>query len=150
MVATCDIDHFKQVNDRYGHPEGDRVLRHLAHRLSHGIRRTDLLFRWGGEEFLLLLPDCTLPQALLRLEAIRTDLRQHPAQLAGPSGPTAVSITLSCGVTVHRSGEPSPVLLRRVDSALYAAKREGRDRVICLEPEESAALQRTTSTGQDD
>ncbi|MEB3264408.1 MAG: sensor domain-containing diguanylate cyclase [Synechococcus sp.] len=149
VVATFDIDHFKQVNDRYGHPEGDRVLRHLAHRLSHGIRRTDLLFRWGGEEFLLLLPDCTLPQALLRLEAIRTDLRHHPAELTGPSGPTALSITLSCGVTVHRSGEPSSVLLRRVDSALYAAKREGRDRVICLGPEESGALQRTTSTGQD-
>ncbi len=148
-VVAMDIDHFKQVNDLYGHLEGDRVIRHLASRLNQVIRRTDVLFRWGGEEFLLLLPDCTIAQARQRLEAIRADLRLHPVAVCGLTGSVSLSITLSFGLTAHGRGESARAALQRADCALYAAKREGRDQVVALEADAMPSPLPGSGTGKE-
>lgn len=140
-VALMDIDHFKTINDTYGHPVGDAVIRHVSQRILSRVRTADPPFRWGGEEFLLLLPGCSLLQARERLEAIRRDLHTHPFQLtkalhdppAGEGRPLALPVTLSFGLTLHRPMESSAALLQRVDRALYAAKREGRDCIVTLD-----------------
>lgn len=140
-AVVMDIDHFKRVNDTHGHPIGDAVLRHVSQRIASQVRESDPLFRWGGEEFLLLLLGCDQRMAQERLEAIRSDLRAHPLQLsqlddnkAQPSeAPQYLPVTLSFGLTHHRQGESSAALVQRADEALYNAKREGRDRICCLE-----------------
>lgn len=133
-LALIDLDHFKQVNDRFGHPVGDRMIVHVGRRIAAGIRESDLLFRWGGEEFLLLLPGCGLAQARHRLEAIRHDLREHPLP-EGEGGPAGAvqTVTLSVGLSEHRADESSQELLQRADDLLYSAKRGGRDRICCGE-----------------
>lgn len=140
-VALMDIDHFKTINDTYGHPVGDAVIRHVSHRILTRVPATDPPFRWGGEEFLLLLPGCSLHQARERLEAIRRDLHTHPFRLtkamhdppvSEPRTPT-LPVTMSFGLTLHRPLESSAILLQRVDRALYAAKRQGRDCVVSLD-----------------
>lgn len=150
-VAIMDIDHFKRINDRHGHLTGDEVIRHVSNRLRAHLRQADPLFRWGGEEFLLLLPGCSAEEARERLEQIRRDLRSHPlppltaaapapstASSAVPSGsaeqPPPPMVTLSFGLTLHQEGESSSDLLQRADRALYQAKRSGRDRICTLLP----------------
>lgn len=136
-VALMDIDHFKTINDAHGHPVGDEVIRHVSRQLQSSAGASEPLFRWGGEEFLLLLPDCDLPEAERRLEAIRAGLRLQPCQLrsAGAQGAgdaaTALTlpVTLSFGLTLHGEGETSTEVLQRADRALYQAKQEGRDRI---------------------
>lgn len=129
-VALLDLDHFKGVNDRFGHPLGDRMIVHVGQRIAGQIREADLLFRWGGEEFLLLLPGCSLAEARQRLEAIRDDLRRHPLPLdEGQPAGSVPAVTLSCGLALHRPDEASQQLLQRVDELLYAAKHAGRDRI---------------------
>jgi diguanylate cyclase (GGDEF)-like protein len=120
-VAILDIDHFKAVNDELGHAAGDAVLRELARLGSAELRATDVLGRWGGEEFLLVMPGGAdaAGAALARIrEAVAAGA--HPAR----------RITLSAGIAVHRAGEHADALLARADRALYAAKRGGRDRVV--------------------
>ncbi len=129
-AVVMDIDHFKRVNDTHGHPVGDAVLRHVSHRIASQVRESDPLFRWGGEEFLLLLFGCDQRMALERLEAIRADLRAHPLE----RGQLQLPVTLSFGLTLHRPGESSAALVQRADAALYTAKREGRDRICSLDP----------------
>lgn len=139
-VVLMDIDHFKQVNDRYGHPVGDRMLCHVGHLIKQQTRQADLLFRWGGEEFLLLLPACGLRQAEQRLEQLRRHLNSSPLPLhpdrdpSNAAGEPALPVTASFGLTAFRSGESSSELLQRADMALYDAKRQGRDRVSVLPP----------------
>ena len=137
-VALIDIDRFKQVNDHFGHPQGDHVICQVGRRIVHHIRAVDLLFRWGGEEFLLLLPGCAIPRAKELLERIRRDLHDQPVSLLNqktvpPSPdqlrPDLLPVTISIGLSVHRSEESSAELLQRVDEALYCAKRGGRDRL---------------------
>ena len=128
-IALMDIDHFKRVNDTYGHPAGDAVIRAVAAAIKASVRESDPVFRWGGEEFLLLLPMSNLEQAVTRLEALRSRLRTTEIQLEAADART--SITLSFGVTLHRPGETSAAALERADQALYEAKRTGRDR-ICV------------------
>lgn len=143
-VALMDIDHFKQVNDNHGHLIGDAVIRHVSQQLTRHLRESDPLFRWGGEEFLLLMPGCTLEEAKERLETIRRDLHTHPLQLEQQSGELA--ITMSFGLTVVVPGEDSAQLVQRADQALYAAKHGGRDR-ICISPAPEAGdlVKRTTA-----
>ena len=130
-LALLDLDHFKGVNDRFGHLLGDRMIVHVSQRITGRIREADLLFRWGGEEFLLLLPGCNLAQARQRLEAIQEDLRQHPLALdEDTEAANQLAITLSAGVALHQPDETSQELLQRVDERLYEAKRAGRD-CIC-------------------
>ena len=130
-VALMDIDHFKRVNDTHGHLIGDAVICHLSRHLTSHLRDADPLFRWGGEEFLLLMPGCNLDEAQERLETIRQDLHAHPLQLDGLAD--HLPVTLSIGLTAYAEGETSSQLLERADQALYAAKHAGRDR-ICISP----------------
>lgn len=139
-IALMDIDHFKAINDRYGHPVGDEVIRHVSRCLQVSVRNGDPLFRWGGEEFLLMLPGCSLEQAVERLEGIRRELLSQPfiVPASQGSGPT-VPVTLSFGVTVMASGETSSRVLQRADEALYTAKKAGRDHIASREaPAQSA------------
>lgn len=128
-LIMLDIDHFKKVNDRYGHAVGDKVLRHLSRVIRGLIRQGDLLIRWGGEEFLLLLPTTRLPEAGPFAERIRREVEKEQF-------PDAGSITISLGVAQLRQGDSTDALLKRVDTALYRAKQEGRNRVVlCSDPQ---------------
>jgi diguanylate cyclase (GGDEF)-like protein len=136
-VALMDIDHFKAINDNHGHGIGDAVIRHVSQLIQASLRQGDPLFRWGGEEFLLVLPGCGLDEARQQLEAIRRELRADPFPMAGalparhqPGGRVSgdgLAVTMSFGLTLHGDGEPSAEVVRRADRALYAAKKAGRD-----------------------
>jgi diguanylate cyclase (GGDEF)-like protein len=121
-VALIDVDHFKRINDRYGHATGDRVLVQLGHRLAADLRATDRLGRWGGEEFLLVCGHTPLPAALELAERLR-------ASVAGFGFGHGDPVTVSIGVAQVRQGDDADSLLARADEALYRAKDAGRDRV---------------------
>ncbi|MDO8270691.1 MAG: diguanylate cyclase [Gammaproteobacteria bacterium] len=125
-LISIDIDHFKDVNDTFGHQAGDLVIRFVADVIRTHSREADTLCRWGGEEFLLLLGDCTSDEAAERAEVIRKAVKKQSVNF----GREDIRVTLSCGVAQYRSGEELFTLIARVDSALYRAKNEGRDRVI--------------------
>jgi diguanylate cyclase len=125
-VALIDIDHFKQVNDRHGHGGGDVVLRGFAREALAAIRVADVLARWGGEEFVLLLSDAHLPLARGGVERVR--LRVEAAALLDAE--PALRITISAGLTEHIAGESVGDALARADRALYQAKAEGRNRTV--------------------
>lgn len=122
-VLLIDVDGFKQVNDTYGHDVGDRVLTELARALAIELRSNDLLGRWGGEEFLIIAPETTEGPAHQLAERCRAALAEHV--FAGIDHP----VTISVGVASYRPGDATRDLLKRVDDALYAAKRAGRNRV---------------------
>lgn len=124
-VLMADLDHYKNVNDRYGHPIGDQVLREIARRLQHAVRSYDLLGRYGGEEFLLILGGCSGAEALARADQLRQTIEAAP--IATSCGP--IPITISMGVLPAREWDYPPVddVLREVDVALYAAKSDGRN-----------------------
>ncbi len=121
-VMLLDIDNFKHINDRFGHNTGDVVLKEVSSVLQQGIRRTDLLVRWGGEEFLILLPDTSLPEALHLAERLRGHIHQHTFPVAQP-------VTASFGVAELRTGESQETFIHRCDEALYLAKQRGKNRV---------------------
>jgi diguanylate cyclase (GGDEF)-like protein len=131
-VALLDVDEFKQVNDRYGHPAGDRVLGQIARRLRQSFRDTDLVCRWGGEEFAVLLPELaqgTPEEVLAILERARHAVGGRPITL-GP-GLASPMVSVSGGLALYPTdGRDAAELLRRADASLYAAKRAGRDRVL--------------------
>lgn len=123
-VILLDIDHFKAVNDTHGHKTGDRVLQAVGDFLLHQVRNSDSACRYGGEEFLVVLPRLGAEQALQRAEG----LRQGLAGLRIGDGATPLSVTLSAGVATTPNGDTSPEsLLGRADAALYTAKRAGRN-----------------------
>lgn len=126
-LATIDVDHFKAVNDRHGHPAGDFVLRRIAETVRDNIRLGDIAGRLGGEEFGILLPATDLEAARMVCDRIRQAVGAH--LLALPSG-TAIPVTLSAGVAALASGETVEALAARSDAALYAAKSAGRNRVL--------------------
>ena len=127
-VAVIDLDHFKRVNDSFGHAAGDQILQHFAKLVSRRTRHSDHFGRIGGEEFLLLLPDIALPDARAMVEWLRQNV---PAvRLAELGAPLAYSFSI--GLTALLPGERLDTVLARADTALYAAKRAGRDRVECL------------------
>lgn len=121
-VVMLDVDHFKRVNDEYGHDVGDAVLVHLATLLSAGVRQNDTLARWGGEEFILLLPETDLAGAMMLAENLRRKVEGDPFPCVG-------QVTASFGVAVFAERERGDTLLKRADEALYRAKQEGRNRV---------------------
>ena len=127
-VMMIDIDHFKGFNDRYGHRAGDGLLRELGKFLQNHIRAEDIACRYGGEEFLLIMPDTLQETALRRAEQLRQEVRTLRVENAGQPHE---EITLSLGVAIYPvHGHTIETLLRAADSALYRAKQEGRDRVI--------------------
>jgi diguanylate cyclase (GGDEF)-like protein len=124
-VVMLDIDHFKKVNDSYGHPAGDNVIRALANLLRQRLRRVDSLGRYGGEEFLAVLPECPPEQA----QRIIDEIRQRFADLRFIVEGTEFAVTLSAGISCTDADISASELLERADRALYAAKESGRDRV---------------------
>ncbi|GIX35960.1 MAG: hypothetical protein KatS3mg126_1739 [Lysobacteraceae bacterium] len=124
-AAMIDLDRFKQINDRHGHPVGDIVLKALAHLLRKRLREGDAVGRYGGEEFLLLLPGCAAADALRLLDRLRSLF--GALRFGSPVG--EFSATFSAGVAELGRGETGEMLLERADRALYQAKREGRNRV---------------------
>ena len=122
-LIMLDIDHFKNVNDRFGHETGDRVLKGLVELIRRRIRTSDLLARWGGEEFMILLINMTLPQAVAEAGNFLERLRACPFPEIG-------LMTASFGVTQHRYQESVDELLIRVDDLMYRAKRGGRACVV--------------------
>lgn len=121
-IIILDLDHFKSVNDTHGHHVGDQVLQDLADVLRDGERASDTLGRWGGEEFLIILPETDFDGALQRAELICKAIAAHPFPVVGTK-------TASLGVTAYREGDTETSLLERADDALYRAKENGRNRV---------------------
>ncbi len=131
-ILLADLDHFKNVNDQFGHPVGDEVLRETARRFLRAVRGYDLVGRLGGEEFLVILGGCGSREALARAEQLRISVGESP--MATACGP--ISLTISIGVLCAREwGYPRREdVLREVDVALYAAKADGRDRCRLAKP----------------
>ncbi len=122
-VAMIDIDHFKQVNDRYGHMIGDRALYEMACLLDEKRRASDTVARYGGEEFTLLLVNAKASTAMVALERLRNDVAQQDWQSIAPD----LQLTISAGVAVWQPGETLTQVLNRADAALYQAKNAGRN-----------------------
>jgi diguanylate cyclase (GGDEF)-like protein len=125
-----DADRFKKVNDTYGHPVGDQALVHLAQILTRKIRVTDLVGRYGGEEFMLLLPATTLDGARVIAERIRRTVMNTPVVVEGQS----IRLTVSMGVVSNKTEEVQDFesMLKQADGLLYRAKRSGRNRVMTI------------------
>jgi diguanylate cyclase (GGDEF)-like protein len=126
-IVIADLDDFKDVNDRFGHPAGDVVLEDFARDLEAGIRDVDLAARWGGEEFVLLLPGTDLDGAVQVGERIR---REVEARTVVSNDGDPIEITASFGVSAFPEEPAAERLLGRADAALYAAKRGGKNRVV--------------------
>ncbi|MGC9008505.1 MAG: GGDEF domain-containing protein [Halothiobacillaceae bacterium] len=127
-LLMLDIDHFKNINDTYGHLVGDKVLRFIGRLLTQVVKGQDTLCRFGGEEFAILLPDTDLHGAIRVAETIRSRLNGSHLRLAD-SGKLLGQITASIGVACYREGGSVDELTQRADKALYEAKRQGRNRV---------------------
>ena len=121
-LIMFDIDHFKRINDRFGHDRGDAVLKGVAALARERLRHSDMLVRWGGEEFMILATETALPQAVALAETLRAALRQSPIAGIGP-------VTASFGVAEYRPDETVEQWLKRVDELVYQVKREGRDHI---------------------
>jgi diguanylate cyclase (GGDEF)-like protein len=127
-VAMIDIDHFKKVNDTYGHPAGDAILKQVARYLVGMMRRSDIVCRYGGEEMLVVMPDCDLNEGAKKANALRDGIKALTLRSDGVEIP---SITASIGVAVYPDHATDRVeLVSAADQALYQAKRTGRDRVV--------------------
>jgi diguanylate cyclase (GGDEF)-like protein len=125
-VVMLDLDHFKQINDTYGHPAGDKVIKAIAHLLRQRLRKTDAVGRYGGEEFVAVLPRCGRDEAQVLME----DVRQRFREISFSAGELAFNVTLSAGIAAYRPGiERAEQLLQEADASLYRAKSEGRNRV---------------------
>jgi len=124
-IALIDLDHFKSVNDVHGHAVGDEVLRALSRHAHTLIRRTDVLARWGGEEFVLLLPNTPIGMATISLERLREHFHANPLEVRG----MALPVSFSAGLTEHLRGETVAQTLERADKLCYQAKTLGRNRV---------------------
>ncbi|MBC8338475.1 MAG: diguanylate cyclase [Rhodospirillales bacterium] len=123
-LAMLDIDHFKNINDTHGHLAGDIILSGVVDVIRRTVRESDVICRWGGEEFLLLFENCDLEQARALAEKIRTEVEKHSFPLRGGR----VTVTVSLGVALYGPGESERDFLSRVDGALITAKRSGRNR----------------------
>lgn len=122
-VLLLDLDHFKHINDRYGHNVGDLVLCEISRCMEHCLRQNDLLCRWGGEEFLLLLPKADLESALGVAERILTAARTSPFV-------HGIALTVSIGAALYEVSERPEDIVHRADVALYKAKQQGRDQIV--------------------
>lgn len=124
-LIMVDIDHFKEVNDKYGHQVGDEVIISLVDIISKNIRKSDIFGRWGGEEFIILLPETSLYQATIVAQNIREKVEEYIFYKVGKK-------TISLGVSEFNSDEDSSIFIKRADNALYKAKSDGRNRVVAI------------------
>jgi two-component system cell cycle response regulator len=129
-ILMADVDHFKRINDTFGHLTGDQVLRQTAGRLLASLRPYDGVGRYGGEEFLVLLPGCDGEAALCLAERLRRSVAEEPME----DDDRAIAVTLSLGVAAWDKKLPASALLRWADGALYRAKHAGRNRVVNAAP----------------
>lgn len=125
LLAVIDVDHFKRVNDDFGHLAGDKVLKIIGTQLSKKLRRTDFIARFGGEEFVVLLPNTSMEEGEPLIQALRAAIEACPFHFKGER----VTITCSAGLTAFQTGEGSKQAFERADQALYRAKRGGRNRI---------------------
>ena len=128
LIAQLDIDHFKVVNDTHGHAAGDLVLQSFADTVRRNVRDTDVLARWGGEEFVLLLCDTPASDAVTLMERLRQAVQAMQVPVA--QGGQPITVTVSIGLARHTPADPLAGTLERADQALYAAKAGGRNRVV--------------------
>ena len=135
-LSACflDVDHFKAVNDTHGHGVGDEVLRAVARLTALSVRDSDNCVRYGGEEFLAILPNCDEAGAYATAERLRHLVEAHSWSHYAPN----LHVTVSLGVATHQHGESMSAWLRRADQAMYAAKRSGRDRTVAWSSLDSA------------
>ncbi len=145
-LAIIDLDHFKQINDKYGHPVGDAVLVWYARNALPTFRHYDMVARYGGEEFAVLFPNTTYDGAHRALKKMRQRIEYARCESGGHS----VSVpTFSAGLTVFQTGDTQEVLIKRADEALYIAKNRGRDRIEMLIPEGARQAEHNESTRLD-
>lgn len=121
-LIMCDIDHFKKINDNFGHPAGDEVLKDVAVIIRKAVRSNDAVIRWGGEEFMILLTHCNQAAAVELAERIRSRVANHHHKTVG-------QVTISLGLAELQPGESLEQCVSRCDTALYQSKREGRNRL---------------------
>ena len=128
-ILLVDIDHFKRVNDTHGHDVGDAVIREFARRMANNVRSVDLACRYGGEEFVVIMPETDKSLAHSVAERLRARIAEEPFTPGGVDAP--LTITASIGVAGLDTPYDTPLdLLRSADAALYRAKRDGRNRVV--------------------
>ena len=135
-LIFCDLDYFKKINDQYGHKIGDDALQAFTRVISGNIRKTDVIARWGGEEFALLLPETSIMVAVRTAEKLRREIEQFEFLHVG-------HITASFGVTRYIEGDTEASLINRADDALYKAKKNGRNRVEMLSPVSTINIDRS-------
>jgi two-component system cell cycle response regulator len=138
-VMMFDIDHFKRVNDTYGHASGDEVLKALAQRVSGGIRDFDLLARYGGEEFVVIMPSTPADHALMVAERLCRIIGAEPFEASGSETPLAITASIGVATTTNPV-EAAAALLERADTALYQAKDGGRNQVRSAEALEAVVI----------
>jgi two-component system cell cycle response regulator len=142
-LTLLDLDHFKQVNDRYGHAAGDAVLAAMSRLIGSLVRSCDVVARWGGEEFVVALPSTSLEGAMLVADRLRAALEALP--ISEPSG-QILTVTASFGVAALEAGETLEQIVDRADRAMYAAKSAGRNRVLSAAPRAPAPHSLTPQT----
>jgi len=125
ILIVADIDHFKKLNDNYGHKTGDRILHSVATSLNHTVRASDFVFRYGGEEFVILLKKCSLDQGKKVAEKIRRQVEEIFSLEKGQK----LSVTISLGLTQFKEKDTEDSVFQRADQAVYQAKANGRNRV---------------------
>lgn len=125
-MLIADIDHFKRINDTWGHEAGDAVLKGFAQRIIDGLRALDLAARYGGEEFVIMMPGAGLAEAAIAADRLRSRVESAAFEIPGAD---PVNVTVSIGLAQLTAGEDMDSLLRRADTALYEAKTDGRNRI---------------------
>jgi two-component system cell cycle response regulator len=143
-VAMCDVDHFKAINDEFGHGAGDRVLQQIADSLTEYVRRNDIVARWGGEEFLVIFSEIKLTAARIVAERLRGRLANMPQVEGGPE-----KISVSIGLAMLGPGIEAEALIEQADQALYRAKARGRNRVEVAGEERRSKTSTTIPTQEE-
>src|SRR6185295_5628032 len=143
IIGLIDLDHFKSINDRFGHAVGDQLLQRFAAALRTSLVAREVFGRYGGEEFLVLFPDCTMDQARQAAERLRGTLRDQRLRIEDQD----VSVTLSLGLASYEQGDVLfDQVARRADIALYVAKTQGRDRVEIYNPNRHGSITSNAAT----
>jgi two-component system, cell cycle response regulator len=144
-LLLMDIDYFKQYNDRYGHLEGDKVLAKLGRAIQESLRKTDSAYRYGGEEFTIILPETCGKESITVAQRVRSAIAARRFQ---PEDGEPTTITVSMGVTEYQLEEKITDFVKRADKAMFISKQKGRDRITVLYPNREAACE-TSSDGDD-